>query len=284
MILIDPPIWPAHGRRWSHLVSDTSLGELHDFAAAAGIPERAFEGDHYDVPEERYAQTVRTGAVPVSGRELLRRLQLSGLRRSKRRGERVLASRVDEAARHRIDSVLSTLPPLGPVARVHVCLLIAGRLLVAGDGEGFRLPSAPVEPSQQVEPSAQVERGEQVAAVAHELVVGLLGAAWRASGGGQVGYLRRVPQGRVRPVEFEVVLRWPDPLPAPDAARSAVVLPTPVGRLLGDDGQDGALQWVPVRRAGALLPVELSPVALHEHHRLRPSTGELPVPLKPEGP
>jgi hypothetical protein len=270
------------------VASDTSLRELHDFAVAAGIPERAFEGDHYDVPEERYAQTVRTGAVPVSGRELLRRLQLSGLRRSKRRGERVLVSRFDDDARHRIDSVLSTLPPLGPVARVHVCLLIAGRLLVARDGEGFRLPSAQVAP------------GEQVPGVARELVAGLLGASWRASwnasGGGQVGYLRRVPHGQVRPLEFEVVLRWPDPLPAPDAARSAVVLPAPVGRPAGrtggrigesgesgEDGEDGgALQWVPARRAGALLPVELAPVALHEHHRLRPGTGELPVPLKPE--
>ena len=51
-IYLDPPLWPAHGTHFSHLVSDSSLSELHVVAAAAGIPERAFDGDHYDVPEE----------------------------------------------------------------------------------------------------------------------------------------------------------------------------------------------------------------------------------------
>ena len=71
------PIWPAHGRLqryaprwrvrsvgemataiarrtagWSHPVSDVSFPELHAFAAELGIPERAFEGDHDDVPED----------------------------------------------------------------------------------------------------------------------------------------------------------------------------------------------------------------------------------------
>ncbi len=49
-LMIDPPLWPAHGRRWSHLISDTSFAELHTFARALGIPERGFDGDHYDVP------------------------------------------------------------------------------------------------------------------------------------------------------------------------------------------------------------------------------------------
>ncbi|HQW73992.1 MAG TPA: DUF4031 domain-containing protein, partial [Ornithinibacter sp.] len=31
-ILIDPPRPEAHGRRWSHLISDTSTEELHAFA------------------------------------------------------------------------------------------------------------------------------------------------------------------------------------------------------------------------------------------------------------
>ena len=85
-LLIDPPAWNAHGRRWSHLVSDTSLTELHAFARRLGVPERGFEGDHYDIPEERYSTVVAAGAVPVSSRELLRRLRASGLRRPKRRG------------------------------------------------------------------------------------------------------------------------------------------------------------------------------------------------------
>ena len=90
-ILIDPPHTEAHGRRWSHLVSDTSLEELHDFARAIGIPERGFEGDHYDVPEERYAAVVAAGARPTSARDLLRALQRSGLRMQKRRGDKGVA-------------------------------------------------------------------------------------------------------------------------------------------------------------------------------------------------
>jgi len=34
-ILIDEPMWPAHGRLWAHLVSDTDLEELHAFATAS---------------------------------------------------------------------------------------------------------------------------------------------------------------------------------------------------------------------------------------------------------
>jgi predicted metal-dependent HD superfamily phosphohydrolase len=79
-VLIDPPLWPAHGTFFSHLVSDTSLAELHDFAAAAGIRERAFDRDHYDVPVSRYDDLVRQGATEVSAGELTRRLQASGLR------------------------------------------------------------------------------------------------------------------------------------------------------------------------------------------------------------
>ena len=79
-IYIDPPLWPAHGTHFSHLVSDTSLAELHAFAAAAGIPERAFDGDHYDVPERRFDELVAAGAMPVEARMLVRKLISSGLR------------------------------------------------------------------------------------------------------------------------------------------------------------------------------------------------------------
>ena len=79
-VLIDPPLWPRHGRLWSHLVSDASLDELHAFARAAGIPERGFDLDHYDVPDERYAELIALGAHPVGTRDLVRRLRASGLR------------------------------------------------------------------------------------------------------------------------------------------------------------------------------------------------------------
>ncbi|MCU1598935.1 MAG: hypothetical protein JWQ47_2674, partial [Glaciihabitans sp.] len=32
-VLIDQPIWPAHDTLWAHIVSDSDLDELHDFAA-----------------------------------------------------------------------------------------------------------------------------------------------------------------------------------------------------------------------------------------------------------
>ena len=66
-IWIDPPAWPAHDRLWSHLVSDVSVAELQEFADRMGIPRRAFEGDHYDVPQERYADLVAAGAPPSPG-------------------------------------------------------------------------------------------------------------------------------------------------------------------------------------------------------------------------
>jgi predicted metal-dependent HD superfamily phosphohydrolase len=84
-VYLDPPLWPAHGTHFSHLISDSSLDELHAFAQAAGIPERAFDGDHYDVAEARYDALVAAGAVPVGGRVLVRKLIQSGLRIPARR-------------------------------------------------------------------------------------------------------------------------------------------------------------------------------------------------------
>lgn len=84
-VLIDPPAWPAHGTVFSHLVSDSSLEELHAFARAAGISARAFDLDHYDVPAQRHAELVARGAEEVSGTELVRRLVRSGLRVPARR-------------------------------------------------------------------------------------------------------------------------------------------------------------------------------------------------------
>jgi len=83
-VLIDQPIWPAHNTFWAHLVSDSSLDELHAFAAAAGIPRRGFDGDHYDVPAERYDALVAQGAHPVGVREMVTRLRDSGLRITQR--------------------------------------------------------------------------------------------------------------------------------------------------------------------------------------------------------
>ncbi len=206
-VLIDPPSWPAHGRRWSHLVSDASLAELHAFARRLGVPDRGFEGDHYDLPEERYADAVHAGAVPVSSRELLRRLQESGLRRPKRRGERVLAS-TQLADGVRVDTLQSSRQPVGPVDAVILVVHRAGDLLVLGDGEGLTLPRTPVRDDALDAASTLLDR--------------LLGPARPTTPPVQLGYLRTVravatetartsrTSGRPGPgrVEFAVVWRW----------------------------------------------------------------------------
>ncbi len=83
-ILIDPPAVERHGRRWSHLASNTSYDELHEFAARQGVAARGFDRDHYDVPAEFYDRMLAAGAEPVSSRVLVARLVAAGLRRRKR--------------------------------------------------------------------------------------------------------------------------------------------------------------------------------------------------------
>jgi len=80
-ILVDAAIWPFEGRRWAHLVSDSSFEELHEFAQRLGIPRRAFQGDHYDVPSDYRERAIEIGAQAVSSRELVHRLRMAGLRR-----------------------------------------------------------------------------------------------------------------------------------------------------------------------------------------------------------
>ena len=81
MILVDPAVWRWRGRQWAHLVSDSSYDELHAFAEQLGVPRRAFQGDHYDVPAELRQQALTIGATAVDSRELVRRLRRAGLRR-----------------------------------------------------------------------------------------------------------------------------------------------------------------------------------------------------------
>lgn len=81
VILVDGAHWPWRGRLWAHLVSDTSLDELHAFARRLGLPERAFQGDHYDVTDELRDCAIAEGARPVDSRTVIRALRDAGLRR-----------------------------------------------------------------------------------------------------------------------------------------------------------------------------------------------------------
>lgn len=89
-VLVDQCRWEHRDHIWCHMVSDSSLEELHSFAEALGIPSRGFHGDHYDLPSHVRERAIALGAVPVTSRELVRRLGAAGLRLSaaQRRGYR----------------------------------------------------------------------------------------------------------------------------------------------------------------------------------------------------
>lgn len=90
-VWVDQPIWPGHGTVYSHLISDVDLDELHAIAGAAGLDPRSFDGDHYDVSRERLPAVIGAGATPTTGADLVRRLNASGLRIRKRKGDRALS-------------------------------------------------------------------------------------------------------------------------------------------------------------------------------------------------
>ncbi len=110
-IWIDQPIWPRHGTVFAHVVSDASFDELHAFATRAGLPPRSYHGDHYDVPQERFAEAVAAGATPTTGGDVVRRLLESGLRLRKRQGDRpvtrIPALVFPDGTRAAVDLVLS---------------------------------------------------------------------------------------------------------------------------------------------------------------------------------
>lgn len=81
MILVDEARWPAHGTHFAHLVSDTSLDELHAFASSLVLPRPLrFHRDHYDVPAAIWTVVVGSGASVVSTREIVLALRGCGLR------------------------------------------------------------------------------------------------------------------------------------------------------------------------------------------------------------
>jgi hypothetical protein len=81
-LLIDSFLNGARGpfhfwrRRCGHLVSDTSVEELHAFAREIGMRREWFQCrsiPHYDLTGDRYEIALAKGAVLISSRELVRR-------------------------------------------------------------------------------------------------------------------------------------------------------------------------------------------------------------------
>lgn len=79
-ILVDPARWPWRDALWCHLVSDSSLDELHAFAADLGCRRVGFQGDHYDIDSETRSLAIERGAQPCDSREVVRRIRDAGLR------------------------------------------------------------------------------------------------------------------------------------------------------------------------------------------------------------
>lgn len=79
-LYIDRPAWEWRGRLWSHLISDTSIDELHGFARSIHLRYLSFGIDHYDVPDSMLDLAIDAGAELADSRELVRHLRHAGLR------------------------------------------------------------------------------------------------------------------------------------------------------------------------------------------------------------
>lgn len=68
---------PLGPRAWCHMVSDTSLSELHAFAARLGLKRAWFQNHqrvpHYDLVASMRVKALAAGAVAVTGQDLVRR-------------------------------------------------------------------------------------------------------------------------------------------------------------------------------------------------------------------
>lgn len=62
------PLGQFRGMRMSHMIADTEA-ELHGMAAAIGMQRHWYQGDHYDLNEERRAAAIRAGALPITLRQ-----------------------------------------------------------------------------------------------------------------------------------------------------------------------------------------------------------------------
>ena len=148
MILADKPLWPWRGQLWGHLVSDTSLEELHEFARQLGKRRIGFQGDHYDLNPTEHARALEAGAVSVDSRELVRRLRNAGLRDRSKKLNWNISYRSDR--RH----------TLAEVAKI-VAVTISDRSMV----QRFNKTLASVSPKIEVLEVLMVERPSAAALV-----------------------------------------------------------------------------------------------------------------------
>jgi hypothetical protein len=163
----DTPMWPRHGTLWGHLISDASLAELHETAARAGLPPRAFDLDHYDWPESSLPALRAAGVQLVDNRELTRRLIASGLRIPLR--DRA-AARARRTAEHAAELGLEPVPRdliVGPLGHVDPLLDVAGAFRLSREG-----PAAP----------ARIEAHDAAGREAAQALLARLDALCRARG------------------------------------------------------------------------------------------------------
>jgi len=71
-----------------HLISDTSVEELHAYAASVGIKRCWYHSSskyiHYDIPKRRRANFASTHNITcISGKEIVAKLRAAGLVREK---------------------------------------------------------------------------------------------------------------------------------------------------------------------------------------------------------
>lgn len=76
MIIVDPLFHaPAHGHGyWCHMVSTTSVDELHAFADKIGLKRSWFQNKstpHYDLTRGKRLQAVKNGAIEVTPKEFV---------------------------------------------------------------------------------------------------------------------------------------------------------------------------------------------------------------------
>lgn len=82
--MIPPKVLKKYGRQWCHMMTDGTSDELHTFARRLGLQQSWVQKDgkpdeHYDLTPAKRKQAIALGAIPVSGREQVRRCILPQL-------------------------------------------------------------------------------------------------------------------------------------------------------------------------------------------------------------